>query len=490
MEISVEHLENHKAKMTVKVDGDQLETARRNTAKRLVKELRIPGFRPGKAPYDVVVSYVGEEALTYEALEDIGNDVYRQALEESKLEPYAQGEITDINLEDGVKMTFVFPKRPSVDLGAYRDIRLEFTPPEVTDRDVEQSLQRTREQLSLGERVDRPAQMNDEVVMDVKGVFAKAETEAEAASEPAAEAEENAEAAAKPEEEAEEVFIDQRQFRYILLDDQTRDMIPGFSQELVGLAAKDKKSFTLTYPESEEDKDLAGRSVNFEVTVNNVNAMIMPEADDFMAELASDGELKTLDALRERLREGVADAKANQSNDEYTKKVLDEIEKSVQITYPEEAVQDFLDELMNDMDEFMQNQVGWKLSDYLRVANDSIDNLREQNRERAIERMRRSLVLTTLAQEEELTVDDATVEAELMKTIASMVTGGVDMGRLMKYLESQGVRERIIANLMTERTMKRVGDIAKGKNPPKGPDVKEGQESNDEAQAETEESAE
>lgn len=479
MDISIEHLENHKVQLTVQVASDLIETARRNTAKRLAKDLRIPGFRPGKAPYDVVVQYMGNDALTYEALEDITNDIYKQALEETGIDPYAPGEVKDIKLEDDVKVTFVLPKRPEVELGDYRNYRLEFETPEVTDKDIDKSMALTRENLALAETADRAAQFTDQVVIDVHGFFIN---EDEAAAD--AEETEEKDASADDEEahdhdhdehdhhnDSREAFIDQHQYEYILLDEPERDLAPNFSAELVGLSAGDEKSFTLSFPADEKDKDLAGRSVEFHVKVNEVKSLIMPANDDFLAELASDGELKTLGELRERVAKQLAETFENQSNDSYGNKVLTHFVENAQISYPEETVSDFIDDLMQDMDQFMREQVGLRLEDYIKVANETMEGLREQNRERAIERMRRSLVLSKIAELEEIQVRQIDLDAEISK-LASMF-GGSQLDVFRRYLSSEGVYERLASNIITERTLKQLVEIAKGNNPPKGSELAE-----------------
>jgi trigger factor len=468
LELQVEHLENHTAQLIVKVDDEKLEKAMRNAAKRLSKELRIPGFRPGKAPYNVVLNLVGKDGLTNEALEDVGNDIYKDALEESGIEPYASGEITDVNTDEGLTLTFVVPKRPEVELGDYREIRIDFEEPEVTDKDVENGLERTRESLALSEKVDRAAQMDDRAVLDIKGVFATADAKAEV-EEAAAEENDETEADDIDDEEEtnneEEFFVNSRRFDFILTADSTRDLIVGFSQEIVGASVGDELHFSLTFPDDEEDEDLAGRTVDFEVTVSEVQALTLPEVDDFMAELASDGEIKTLDELRDKMREQLVETLEQQADEAYGEKVLSQIAETATITYPDAVLNDYIDDILGELDQNLRQRMGLGLDDYIKVTGNSREALREENRERATERLRKTLVLTELAQTEELTTNDEELDAEVEKQAQNF---GDQSDVFRDFLNSEYYRSQLASNLVTQRTVRRLIDIAKGKNPEKG----------------------
>jgi len=141
----------------------------REAAHRISRQVNIPGFRKGKAPYNVVLQRFGTGAVLEEALEKLGNEVYREALEEAKIEPYAPGNLENVETEPQMKLTFVVPKQPEVDLSNYREIRLPFEVPEVEDRAVTDTMKAMQNREALVEPVTRPAQMTDEVKLHIKG---------------------------------------------------------------------------------------------------------------------------------------------------------------------------------------------------------------------------------------------------------------------------------------------------------------------------------
>ncbi len=466
MDLKVEHLEDHTAQLTVVVDESIAEDARRKAAKRVGKDLRIPGFRKGKVPYNVILGYLGKAGLNQEALEELGNEVYQQALEESDIEPAAPGEISDVNLEDDIVITFLVPKRPDVELGDYRSLRVDFEIDDVTDEDVEVQMAIARENLALGEQVDRPAEIGDRVIISVRGIMADDDEEEEADD-----VDENEEFEDEDDNieddipDPEDIYIDEQQMPYVLLENYPRrEIVPGFSEELVGMSAQDEKQFTLTFPDDEKDEDLAGRSVDFTVTVTEVQALILPVEDDFMAELASDGELKNLDELRNRVQEQLIEAHENRARNRYSDQVLDMLVENAQITYPDAAVEQYVDEIVDEMNDYMMRQAGIRLEDYLKYSATTMEELRDQNRERAFNRMSRSLVLTALAEAEKLEVTDEELEAHIEEQVSDY--GGEQADLLRTMLQGEGYRERIALNLLTEKTVDRLIAIAKGEAPP------------------------
>jgi trigger factor len=474
VELQVEHLADHTAQLKVKVDPEQVEKAMRGAARKVSKELRIPGFRPGKAPYHVVLNLMGKEGLIREALEDMGDDVYTKALDESGVQPYAPGEITDLNFDDGLTLTFVVPKRPETKLGDYRELRLEYKDPEVTEKAVENALERTRETLAVTEAADRPAQLGDKLMVKIRGVFADSEghDHDHDHDHEHAEGEEHDHDHDHDHDHA-EVFVDDANFEVILREEADRDLLTGFSSQLVGLAEEDEKSFSLNVPEDDDNKEFAGRPVNFEITVNKIESLILPAKDDFLAELATNGEVKTLDALRDKLREDLKSAMTSMADEEYFVKAMDQIVETAEITYPNAMLEDYLDDMLNDVDQNLRQRVGVPLEDYLKLINKSPQEFRQEYHERATERLRRSLIMSELAEQEELLVDEAALNAEIDRRVAVY---GDQADVVRQFLLQEENRRSVVIDLISQHTMRRLIEIAKGLNPAKGPDKSEAED--------------
>ena len=141
MKVTAERLENCQVELTIEVDEERVEQELRRAARRVSKRRRIPGFRPGRAPYDAVLRLFGKDALYQEALDDLGQAVFKEVMEKEGIEPFAQAELMDIQFEPMV-LKMVVPVAPIIELGDYHQLRLP--PPEVTvsDEDVEDALKR------------------------------------------------------------------------------------------------------------------------------------------------------------------------------------------------------------------------------------------------------------------------------------------------------------------------------------------------------------
>ena len=137
MKIEKEVLEDQQVKFTVEVDSDQLEASKRKAAKKIARRIKVPGFRPGKAPYQVIQRQVGDEALLEESIEILVNDVYPQVIEDAEIDPYGPGNLENVLSLDPVTLEFIVPLMPEVELADYHAVRLPYDPPEITDAEVE-----------------------------------------------------------------------------------------------------------------------------------------------------------------------------------------------------------------------------------------------------------------------------------------------------------------------------------------------------------------
>ena len=158
LNIQTERIENHNARFTVTLEPSQLEKAKQQSARKLSQKYNIPGFRKGKAPYNIVLRFFGEASILEDAIEILGNDVYKQALDESGIAPYAPGQLENFEAEPEPKFTFIVPMQPTVDLGNYRSVRMEYTEPVVEDTQVDKAMRQLQEDQALYEESTKPVE--------------------------------------------------------------------------------------------------------------------------------------------------------------------------------------------------------------------------------------------------------------------------------------------------------------------------------------------
>ena len=174
MKVETERLENCQMALTIEVDEERTQRALRKVARRISRQAKIPGFRPGKAPYNVVAGMFGKDVLYQEVLDELGNTVYEEALKETGLEPFGQAQLTDYET-DPLVLKMVVPLVPVVELGDYRQMRLEPEEEAAREEEIDETLRRIQEQNTFWEPVKRAAQWGDLAIVDIEGMV-KGET--------------------------------------------------------------------------------------------------------------------------------------------------------------------------------------------------------------------------------------------------------------------------------------------------------------------------
>lgn len=487
MNIQTERLENHTARFTVEVDVDRLEKAKQSAARKIAKQVNIPGFRRGKAPYKILVNYVGEGAILEEAIEELGNEVYKDALGEADIDPYGMGQLEDFKVEPTPTFTFTVSLQPTVDLGDYRSIRLDYTPPTVEDEAVNRAMKLLQEQQAVVEESHQPVAIGNRVTLDLHSYFTdgkgaeenKGEMEGQPAAETAPESPESEHAHEHEQHEhAEEspaggihahmheeddVFIHEHDLVVRLAEDDD-PIAPGFKEALVGASVGDEREFELTFPDDEgEYEDLAGRKVKFHTVVKKIETMTLPALTDELAARLTQSEEKplTLLELRVRVRENLQREAERQAKSNYANEVLDKIIDQAAIAFPEDLVIEQTETLLNDLDRRLRQQ-GLTLEDYYKVSNKSKGDLMADYREPAIGVVRHSLVLLELVRAENVTIADQDIDQQIN---AMLVQFGEQAAGLRQAFDTPQMRSNIANDLIQEKVMDRIAEIAMGKAP-------------------------
>jgi trigger factor len=309
LNVQTERLENHVARLTVEVPQERYAKAREASIKALSGKVNIPGFRKGKVPASMVVKYVGEAYILEEVMEHLGQDVYKEALEIAGVEPAAPGSMDDFKLEPAVTFVYTVPLAPEVTLNdSYRDFRAEYTEPETTDEDVETELRAFQREFAETVDSDEPVALGDRITADLHSFFVTPEAET------------NAEETDVHDRE-EEPYVHRHGAVLDLSEGEDEPLAPGFSAQIVGAKAGETRVFRITMPESGDNvnPDVAGKTIEFVVTVEKIERVTLPELDDALAakvserygwETLGEVESETLGEKTERLTEEAAEAEA------------------------------------------------------------------------------------------------------------------------------------------------------------------------------------
>ena len=455
MNIESEVLEDHQVKLVVEVEEDVFEGTRRRAAKKLSRNVKIPGFRPGKAPFPVVVRHVGEGAILEEALDILLDELYPQLIEESGIDPYGPGSLDNIQSTDPPVLEFIVPLAPEVTLGNYRDIRIPYELDEVTDEDVQNVLDQIQDGQAILETVERPAEMGDVVYISISGE--KFESEDEAGEDPGEVEGETDPTLLVPERHI-NVLVEEKEAE----ENDSEWPFPGFSLQLIGVSAEDTLSVEHQFPEDEELGNLSATNVKFHISVQEVVSRELPEINDELAQTA--GEYETLEELRAYIRTSLEENNLSTYNQQYDDQILTEIVDQSEIKYPPQMLQQEINVVKRQLEDQLATQ-RLDLDTYLKTQGMDEEALEEDMKPVATQRIERGLVLLEIGTQEGIELDREEVAAEVDQTLTE-IYGRTDQQPGQQI--SGAARENLIDQFMNDRyvhkTEERLRQIAKGED--------------------------
>jgi trigger factor len=380
---TVEPVEPTKVKINVVVEPDELGPAIERTARRLGREVKVPGFRKGKVPRQVLEARIGREALIAEAIEhEAVPEFYAKAVEEHGVEPLSRAKVEPPDYQDGEPLEFsaTVEVKPEIDLPDYRGVEVERPALEVTDEHVDTQVDQLRERFAQLEVIGRPLAKGDYAQIDVR--------------------------ATRHSDEIPE--LTRTDFLYEV---GSGTVVPELDQQLEGARKGDILKFNATLPESAGER-LGGQEVTFTVLVKEAKAKVLPKLDDDFAQEAS--EFDTLDELRAHLRERLDEAAEAQTRAEIETRVLGSYLDQIEVPLPESMVNDKLQYRARRFVEQL-NLMGLSLDQYLQGAETTQEQLEADLRAQAERAVKAQLVLEAVAAAEGIEADDEEVEAEIQR---------------------------------------------------------------------------
>jgi len=437
--VSTELRPDRQMAVDIVVAQEVVERELRKAAKKVAGKYRIPGFRQGKAPYHIIVQQFGLANLYGEFVDDMGQQVFMEAIQQTGITPYAQATLADIKLEP---------------LTYRRSLRIEQPGAEVDEALVDARIEQLREEYAAWTPADRPSQYGDTMTIDVRSVIP-----------------------ASAENEEEIVVLNETDWN--VTPDQENPMEPaGFDEELIGLAAGDTKEFQLGWP-ADSQSVYAGKTATFTVTVKEIEAYDKPALDDNFAALVGP-DFATLDELKESIRTTIADEQAAAARNEYLSKVLDEVVAMSELNYPPVVIEDQIDAMVQDMDQQLRRYGLDGIDTYLKRTNQTLDDYRAELATQAETIARRNLVLSELVLAEQLTVTpeelaeratriarqdyDEPQADEVDAETAALHQEQVD--KLVAFFSTGDGRTMLVNQMMTEKALDRIMAIARGEDVP------------------------
>ena len=377
MRTTVEPLEGNKVKLSVEVDESEFSEAVDAAFKRIAREVRIPGFRPGKAPRKLLEARLGTGVAREEALREALPEYYAQALRESDIDPIAAPEIDITSGQDVGAVAFdaVVEVRPHVSVAGYQSLRVTIPSPAVGDDEVDAHVDRLREQFGELEVVDRPARDGDHVSIDIKG--------------------------SQGGEEVEGLTADD-----YLYELGSGSVVPELDENLRGKKVGDIVEFSADHPDPDEEP------IDFRVLVKDVKEKVLPEVTDEWANEAS--EFETVDELRSDIARRMGAVKKVQAQMAVREQVAEALSDLVEDDAPEALVQQEMQTRLQDLAMRLQAQ-GLSLEQYFAASGKDQAEIVEELRETATQAVKVDLALRGVADAEGIEVDDDDLDQEWAK---------------------------------------------------------------------------
>ncbi len=404
---SVEKNENNTAKVVLEVEKDQFQTALDKAYRKVKNTIYIPGFRKGKAPRKIVEGMYGANVFYEDAINLIFPEIWEQATTESELKVVGSPSVSDLNVDENgnLVLTIECGLYPVATLGQYKGIEAPKAAVTVTDEEVDADIKQLASRNSSISTVERAAKDGDTVIIDFDGYM-------------------------------DGVAFDGGKGENYTLRLGSGTFIPGFEDQVVGMAAGDEKDVEVTFPADYGTQELAGKPATFKVKVHEVKETLVPELDDEFAKDVSET-AETLEDLKKERREKLEKDKADEAEHNFKNEVVKKAMDNLEVVIPDAMVEAQLDDMMNQYAMNMQSS-GFTLEQYAQMMGTTIQGLREQSREGAVQQIRNTLLLEKVAEEENIQVTDEELEEEY-QTMAKEYD--MEVEKVKEYLPLEDLRK-------------------------------------------------
>jgi len=362
---TLKSLDPTQVELEISITPEEYSAAQDAAFRKLVRNAKIPGFRPGKVPRKIFESQYGTASILERALDDLLNQKYPAAIEEHGIEPLDRPSVELVPTEEGQPPRFkaVVSVRPEFEPKDYTGVEITDVPESATDAQVEQTLEQMRQQAATLVPVDRPARLGDTVVIDYEGKIDGVPFEGGAAQ-------------GHETELAEDSFIS------------------GFVAGIVGMSAGETKDVQAKFPDPYTNAELAGKDAVFTITLHDVKEPELPELDDELAKRVSRSE--SLDDLRTEIKRRLDETTKRNARRQMSSQLLEKVVAAHDFALPAVLVERELDSLLNESRQYVARG-GLTWDDYLAHSGKTEPELREQFREEAERRVKTTLLVEAIA---------------------------------------------------------------------------------------------
>ena len=384
MKIDKSKVENQQLTLTLHIDESEIEKYLNRAAQKLSNQLKIPGFRKGKAPKSIVEKIVGKEGLVEESLQFSVPDLVNNAIEQEKLEVFATPKISVLDLVPKLKLEAKVALKPNAVLGKVEDIKLEIKQDKVGAKEVNNIIEQSQNQHASWVPVQRKSKMGDLISLDFKC------------------------------ESDNEIIMDHKSIE-IILENQYEDNLkmPGLMKKLCGLKDEDDKNFKLELPDDFFNEKFKNANAKFEVKIISVKEKNLPEVDDNFAKIM-DPSVKDLKDLKKQIKKNLELNAKNKFDQDLWDGFIDSAIDKSKFTIPEIMFEQETENLIKQQKEMIENQK-IEFDAYLSGINKTEEEFESELNTSAEQRLKRAIVIEEIVNHYKVEIDDKVINEELKK---------------------------------------------------------------------------
>ena len=387
MSVQVENLEKNTAKLTIEVPAEKFEEAVQHSYNKNKGKFNIPGFRKGKAPFNMIKKMYGVGVFYEDAVDEVIDASYPDAAKESGLEIVSRPAVSIEQIEEGKSFIYTakVAVKPEVTLGQYKGVEVQKTKSDVTEEDIETEIKRAREKNSRLITVeDRGIEDGDQVTIDFDG------------------------------------SVDGKRFEGGKAEDYpltigSHTFIDNFEEQLIGKKTGEECEVNVTFPAEYHVEELKNKPAVFKVKVKEIQRKELPEANDDFASEVSD--FDTMEEYKKDLTEKLQAEKIEAAKTADEDKVVDKVIENATMEIPDQMVEEQVNGMVNDYARRLESQ-GISFKQYVEITGMTAEKIGEQMKPQAIKRIKTRLVLEAVVKAENIQADDAAVEEQFDKMAA------------------------------------------------------------------------
>ena len=427
MKVSQINSINNQITLSIEVDPPELEEHMDRVYRRAVQRVSIPGFRKGKTPRSVLERELGRDNMVEDALETLIPKLAADAIKQESLDVISTPK-ADVSSYEPLTIEVVVPVRPQIDLGNYKDYRLEPEAVSVTKQQIDETLETIRKDSGTWEPTEDHINFDNMVTLQVKGTM------------------------------DDKLIIDDQGVDYLVTHDSPNPM-PGFAEQLIGLPRGESKQFSLAFPADYPQTDLAEKECSFAVIVDEIKERKLPKLDNNFAK-SLNMDVEDVKSLRKQLREDILKRNQSLAEQKYQEDIIQALVERANPDIPQLLVDHEVEHIISEQAEAMQRQQ-LSMEDYLNSVGKTIQEIQEEVRPSALERISRTLVMDTFRETENINVIDEDIENEINNMISSSET---ESESLRSLFDNDNGRTSIRNVLISRKTIERLSSIAKGEH--------------------------